>query len=449
MTQMLLKSLLLLSVSLLATCNVTRANRGDDGDEIMDAAVKRDLRKPPCLSLGCRVTSCPGGNRTTLTGIVNIPAGGLPLPNAYVYVPDSMVEPIPDGVSCNRCDARLSGSPIVKTKTDARGSFRLENVPDGPNIPLVIQLGKWRRQVTLSQVDPCIDNPVDADLTRLPRSQDEGNIPKIALSTGGADALECLLRKIGIADREFTTEKGSGRVNLYTGQDGTPRYDPMLNGGAAFTPGPAFWDSLDNLKKYDVVLHSCEGAETVANKSVAARQALLDYLSLGGRAFGSHYHYVWIEQGPAPMPMVATWNHRGDLGSVNADIDTSFASGAALADWLVNVGASTSRGKLALTQARGDVQAVNPALAQRWIHLPAQNNVQYLSFNAPLGAQESGQCGRMVYTDIHVANGDSSYSDLTFPSGGCLSGALSPQEKALVYMLFDLSNCLQPIPPPG
>ncbi len=449
MTRMMIKSLVLLSVPLLVTCNVHRVGSGDDDDEIMDAAVKPDLRKLPCLSLGCRVTNCKGGNRTTLTGVVNIPAGTLPLPNAYVYVPNSTLEPIPAGVSCNRCDAPLSGSPITKTTTDASGRFRLENVPDGLNIPLVIQVGKWRRQVTLSQVDACVDNAVDADLTRLPRSQDEGNIPKIALSTGGADAVECLLRKIGIDDKEFTPEAGSGRVNLYTGQGGTARYDAPLNGGAAFTPGPTFWDSVENLKQYDVVLHSCEGTPTVANKSIAARQALLEYLSMGGRAFASHYHYVWIEQGPAPMPTVATWNHRGDLGTITADIDISFSRGAALADWLVNVGASTQRGKLPLTQAKADVQVINPSLAERWIHVPAQNNVQYLAFNAPLGAREEGQCGRMIFTDIHVANGDTSSSGLSFPSGGCHSTALSPQEKALVYMFFDLSNCLQPIPPPG
>ena len=238
-------------------------------------------------------------------------------------------------------------------------------------------------------------------------------------------------------------------MNLYTGLSGTSRYDPALNGGASFTSGPAFWDSLENLKKYDVVMHSCEGGPTVTNKSVAARQALIDYLNLGGRAFASHYHYVWIEQGPAPMPTIAMWSHRGDLGSVTADIDTSFERGAALADWLVNVGASTQRGKLALTQAKSDVLSINPKLAQLWIHVPAQNNVQYLSFNTPLGADEKSQCGRMVFTDIHVANGDTSNSGISFPGGGCRSATLSPQEKALTYMLFDLSNCLEPIPVPG
>ena len=60
---------------------------------------------------------------------------------------------------------------------------------------------------------------------------------------------------------EFTPETGSGRINLYAGYEGTDHYDSGLNGGAAFTQATAFWDKLDNLKKYDVILHSCEGAE--------------------------------------------------------------------------------------------------------------------------------------------------------------------------------------------
>jgi hypothetical protein len=442
-----MKRLVLVSLPLFADCNAGRGGLDGEDIEVPDAGAVLDLRRPPCVTLACKVASCPSGNRTTLTGVVNIPAGNLPLPNATVYVPNNKPDPLPEGVSCNRCDAPLSGFPITRATTDANGRFRLEGVPDGDDIPVVIQVGKWRRQITIPTVVPCTDNEIAPEQTRLPRNKSEGDIPKIALSTGGADAIECLLRKIGIDDTEFTPETGDGRVNLYAGQSGTNRYEARL-GGATFTSGPGFWDKLENLKKYDVVLHSCEGTPTVGNKSVAARQALLDYLSLGGRAFASHYHYVWIEQGPAPMPMVATWNHRIDIGSATADLDTSFPRGAELADWLVNVGASTQRGKLALTQVKADVSAVNPSYAQRWIHIPP-NNVQYLSFNVPLGAQETGQCGRMVFTDIHVANGDTSSSGMTFPGGGCKSTTLSPQEKALVYMFFDLSNCLVTMPPPG
>ena len=52
-------------------------------------------------------------------------------------------------------------------------------------------------------------------------------------------------------------------------------------------------------------------------------------------------------------------------------------------------------------------------------------------------------CGRAVYSDLHVS-GDPSTSDSNPPPGGCMSGPLSPQEKALEFMLFDLSGCVTP-----
>jgi len=56
---------------------------------------------------------------------------------------------------------------------------------------------------------------------------------------------------------------------------------------------------------------------------MAARQAFLDYTSASGRAFLSHWHN-WLEHGPAPLPMTATFDHQGDPPSpFTATVDTS------------------------------------------------------------------------------------------------------------------------------
>ena len=51
------------------------------------------------------------------------------------------------------------------------------------------------------------------------------------------------------------------------GGGGTSAYAATLNAGAPFTSVRPWWDSLDNLKKYDIVLHSCEGGERAAGEA--------------------------------------------------------------------------------------------------------------------------------------------------------------------------------------
>ena len=71
------------------------------------------------------------------------------------------------------------------------GTFKLEGVPSGKDVPLVIQVGKWRREVKLDlTLDKCAMNAVaNKELTRLPKNKSEGHIPRIAVTTGQRDAL--------------------------------------------------------------------------------------------------------------------------------------------------------------------------------------------------------------------------------------------------------------------
>jgi hypothetical protein len=405
-------------------------------------------RQSTCKTGNCTQPPCSGGAATTLSGRIYDPAGKVPLYNVDVYVPNKPLAPYTDGPGCDTCLNRISGAPIVKAITDAAGNFKLgdatADVPAGANIPLVIQVGKWRREVTIPNVSACADTALtDVNLTRLPRNQSEGHLPKIALTTGGADALECLLRKIGISDSEFTPEAGSGRVNFFNGVGGTKSFDAALGGGT-FTQVNPWWDSVGNLNKYDMILHSCEGTENPSNKSTAARQALQDYANRGGRVFASHWHNYWFEHGPGNWPGVADFDHQDDLPiPFTATIDQTFPKGMALAQWLVNVGGSTTLGQLVIRGAQHTVNRVGTG--QRWIYSDSPQSVQYLDAQTPIGSNAA--CGRVVLSDIHVstggasANEDDSDPNKPYPTG-CVTTELSPQEKTLEFMLFDLASCV-------
>ena len=400
----------------------------------------------PCTGLQCQVATCTGGTSTTLTGKVYDPGGNVPLYNAIVYVPNAALKQFPAGATCDACGALVSGNPVAIGLTDATGSFRLENVPNGANIPLVVQIGKWRRQVTLTQVNACQENALtDVNLTRLPRNQSEGDLPLLALASGEADAFECLLRKIGISDSEFTVPSGTGRVHFYR-ENGRvlPSNTPA---------GSTLWNSSPNLAKYDVVILPCEGD---ANYKTAPQVSnMVNYANIGGRVFATHYSYVWTQVG---WPAAATWDPGlKDLYSsvFNVTVDQSFPKGMAFAQWLKNVNASMNTGTLGIRESRHDVTAVG-AGSTRWLYgevpsaAPKQASIQHLTYNTPfrdagtlIDGGAAPQCGRVVFSDFHVTAGaiDKNAGN-EFPDY-CIPGALTGQEKALEFMLFDLSACVQ------
>jgi hypothetical protein len=425
---------------------------------VIGGEIIKETPDGPCTGLECQVPACTGSPATSISGKVYDPAGKMPLYNVMVYVPNGPVPAFTEGISCDRCGASIT-NPVTAAITDETGSFKLEKAPAGTDIPLVIQVGKWRRQITIPSVAPCADTALtDPQVTRLPRKRSEGDIPRIAIAAGGADAMECFPRRLGIDDSEFTTSAGDGRIHLYTATDAgadlsVKAFDTTLNGGAPLPHSMQLWSDLGVLRRYDIVVLSCEGAELQDEKPLASRQALYDYLSLGGRVFASHWGNVWFSGGPAAVQSVGNWNNRAnpvESGSLPSTIDQSFPKGEALAKWLVNVGASTVLGTLPVSMPRDNIQTLDPTLAREWITVQnprfpgAEKSIQYMSFNTPVGAPEPEVCGRAVFTGLHVSTDveDETVQPPGFPVS-CAQSELSPEEKAVAFMLFDLSACIQ------
>jgi hypothetical protein len=437
--------------------------------------------------LTCGV-SCSGNATTTISGVVYDPAGADPLYGVAVYVPAVPLVALPKGVptgadACN-CSALYKSGAVVATTTGVDGSFKLTNAPVGSAVPLVLQIGKWRKQVTIS-VSACMDNAQPMGSLKLPGSVASGdtndNMPDIAVSTGSADTLECLMQRIGLPSSEYSAGAGgAGHVHVFSGGDpsggggggGVGRPEQGWKNAGAPESDTTLWNSVANMMPYDILLLSCEGGETYD----ANPQNLESYLNAGGRAFGSHFHYAWFS-GPissagtntytAPADWgsnLATWSAGGSNGSqANGKIvqtlngsTQAFPKGEALYQWLGIVNALGVNGapamELPIVQPRYNaVVGPNNKPSQPWINDATTANTMYFSFDTPVNAPapadggEPNYCGRAVFSDLHVSGA------ALDPAPNCNPGPLSPQEKALEFMLFDLSSCVIPdsVPPTG
>ncbi len=418
----------------------------------------------------CKVdTSCPATSKTSLTGKVYDPAGRNPLYDVIVFIPNdpTTLPAIEPGThTCNTCDVSIGGY-VSATTTDYTGSFTLTGVPTGPNVPVTVQIGKWRRTVTVNIPNSCASNAAEDGLLRLPRKRSEGDLPQMAVLTGGCDDLGCFMNGMGIDASEFSAPQAGGRLDVYQGVGqgggggGTGSAATLSNGtaGNCSSASCPLWNSKANLEYYDIVLLSCECAENQQTKPTAGKQALHDWLGEGGKVFASHYQYTWFRDSPATdFQGVANWGNQGNADAVtnfaqngDYDVDTTFPKGATFGQWLNLVGALQSAGPpptIKLNPVADSVVSVNsPTL--RWIYGPnASTDVKYLSFQTPIGGMvvpDAGEgtpayCGKAVFTDLHTG-GETSSTVGSIPNG-CPGGGLSAQQKALEFLFFDLSACV-------
>jgi hypothetical protein len=416
------------------------------------------------------------------------------IPNAVVYIlrnndPTALPEiasGIPSGeTSCDRCEDQDLGPVLAGTVTDASGNWVLEtNVPVGAEFVLVVKAGKFRRAVkyTLPAAAACQTTELTAALpdnpTRLARDMTDGlavNIPRIAVSTGQLDAMECVFAKMGLSVDEFGNPgadgSGAARVHLYRGgaNTGTPpgagaRIDDQ-------TPhDSALYDSISRLELYDMIVADCEGQswDQQFTQRNASGANLREYVNRGGRMFASHLSFSWLHENGtdeyvATAPVLtglgpaATWTPSAitglNTGTGIVSLDRAAASPRIenFADWMVNEGVTTAPlYQFTINEPRSQVQSLGPS-SEEFVYCEGgdctENNVrtQQFSFNTPYGAPAEASCGRVAYSGFHVTVGNA--SNAIFPNH--CTGTLTDQEKVLLYMLFDLGACVGIPEPPS
>jgi hypothetical protein len=438
-------------------------------------------------------SGCDAGSTTALKGFVYDPANHLPVYNALVYVPVGTVQKPTTGINPAAPTCGCTSQPAyVSTFTGIDGSFTLSNPPAGTDVTVVVELGKWQR-VYSESITACKTTALSAHLT-LPSLQSQGNIPRFAIDTGGVDAMECVLLKMGLDPSEFSDPVVTGgvptattRVHFYQGAtvqgarvNGQRTNDPQ--GGAIYdtnTPSEtALLNTATVLDSYDVALFPCKGGagDYTNNTFTNALPNLLSYANAGGRFFATHYHYDLLYGNPSVTPgtgpFVSTANWELDNNSwgqyytdtdFTSDINTGFATGVVLEDWLhQSTVYGGTLGQIPVGVIRNDFSSVNAPselwlttandTAETWQDMGTQAGpgagvgVHY-TFDTPFNGSEA--CGRVVYSDFHVESqpNDNEFTGETWPTecpGGTAPTSMTPQEELLEFMLFDLTSCTSP-----
>ncbi|MET0794499.1 MAG: hypothetical protein ABW061_23465 [Polyangiaceae bacterium] len=419
-------------------------------------------------------------------------ANQVGVPNAIVYILQTnkledlpaIVAGIPSGgTACDRCEDQSYGPVLSGTVTDATGHFTLDEfIPVGKEFLLVVKAGRFRRAIKYSLPPEAACKTTDLPTalpdnpTRLPRSMSDGsgvNIPRIAVTTGKVDAMECVLEKMGLEHDEFSNaaapvSSGPARVNLYRGgPTGTPTGASI----DAMTPHDStLYGSAEQLESYDILVSDCEGTDWDA--SFTERDAnganVRHFLNRGGRMFASHLSFSWLDGNGTQafdastatetgLDAAGTWTDMLDIVATGIGVIAQGRPNASpriqnFSDWMVNEQITSAPD---YTFNINEPRSMNTGLgdsSEEFVYLQnGTKRTQQFSFNTPYAAPKASVCGRVAYSGFHVAvasggGGATPFDNAIFPEH--CKGDLTNQEKVLLYMLFDLGACIGIIPHP-
>jgi hypothetical protein len=360
----------------------------------------------------------------TLSGVVVMPEGTIPLSDALVYLTPTMPDPIPRGAYCDKC-VSLDSYAFTYSRPD--GTFDLPAYQAGDQY-LVVQKGQFRRVRPFS-VAPGLQ-AVPGPLTRLPGKTDDAagdTTPHMLIWPGQWDHIEKSLTKIGVTDFEL------------------------------FAPGldlNAYANKMKALGDYHVVFLPCSGS--LADSSLGSggpactisvdpqlKAATKAFVAQGGKLYVSDWSYEYVRQS---WPGAITWvGETSQLGSGcqsgGADEPAQFDD-ASLRDWMTAIG----EGNAVLKSAWSTIAKVNPVASidengATFTQTPkVWASVKQPGGTYPATVSLQDRCGRVLYSTYHTEGSDTAAGQGTFLA----------QEKALMHILLEVGVCVgpKPVPPP-
>ncbi|HYQ01730.1 MAG TPA: hypothetical protein VER96_23815 [Polyangiaceae bacterium] len=391
------------------------------------------------------------GGVTHLTGRVLTPgrddantANQVGVPNAIVYIlqtdkPEDLptiTAGIPSGgTSCDRCEDQDFGRVLNGTVTDATGHFKLDEfIPVGKEFLLVVKAGRFRRATKFMLPDSAACQTTDLPTalpdnpTRLPRAMSDGsavNIPRIAVTTGNIDSIECVLSKMGIANAEFSNPSapvsaGAPRINLYRGGSKTSPSGARID---ANTPHDStLYGSATQLESYDILVSDCEGS--AYDQSFAERDMnganVRHFVNRGGRMFASHLSFTWLAaNGTKPYAMAdatdtglgpaGTWATMSDQATTGTGVISQGRPNTSpriqnFSDWMVNEKITSAPNYTFKINEPRSMSTGLGSTTEEFVYLQdGTKRTQQFSFNTPYGSPTDSVCGRVAYSGFHVS----------------------------------------------
>lgn len=366
-------------------------SKGDAGDQ---AAIGIDPDAGPSLGVG------KGGKTAEVEGVTYAPNGKLKLSGVLVYWTRTEPDAIPDGVYCDTCVELPEGTSAI---SGADGKFSLKVPAEDDGVYLVAQKGQFRRVRKINVAEDASD--LDKELTTLPgrtNTSKGDTIPKIALldepEGSSLDPIQVALEGLGIEEWDsFNSD-----------------HDRVQN----------------DLSSYHIAMFPCGADGLSGTPKPADVDAIRAFVAAGGKIYASDYNLGYASKSFPEFFASQPSHHPEDEPSGSFSDD-------GLSSWLDAIGDNPSNATFqgVWSQFNGLQSAMGPTPENDGSSISLEPKVWAQVSDSGFGSGEASisfpyGCGRGMASIFHVHGGDSSN--------------LLQQEKALLYMLLEVSACVTP-----